>query len=361
MMSQKPPTLDEDVLHIITAGTMAPSGDNCQPWRFEVGPGFIDVFNLPERDNSLYSWGQRPSYIANGAVLENMSIAAAQRGYRLSAKVLPTPSDPDWIARAYLERATQAAHPLYESIWKRATNRRPYRNAELTAVQHDALMKTAESGPQLILVTDTARRQELGNLLALNERVLFEDRNMHRFFFSHINWTDEQDAARKLGFSIKTFELPPPVRAGFAVFRHFPALRALNAVGLSSMVAKTNGGIYMTGAAMGAIVIPNRDTTQYVAAGRLFERVWLSVTSMGLHLQPLTGIPLLMNRVADGDRTLAERHASIVADAYARLASVLKLSDGVLAFMFRIGHADEPSARTPRLEPDVRPAGDRSA
>lgn len=348
--------MDKDILHIITAGTMAPSGDNCQPWRFETGPGFIDIYNVPERDTSLYSWGQRPSYIANGAVLENMVIAAAQRGYKIRPKILPSSEHPELVARAYLEHATDTSHPLYNAIWKRATNRRPYTKTALTTDQLERFQHLDGGGARLTMVTDENRRRQLARQVALNERVLFEDKRMHSFFFSHVNWTDEEDRNRKVGFSIKTFELPPPVRAGFAVFKHYPALKVLNAVGLSAMVTKTNADIYSTGAAMGAVLIPSRDSASFIAAGRLLQKVWLTTTSLGLHLQPLTGITLLMNRIADGDGTLSAAHARLVTQAYGELCSTLSVTDGAIAFLFRIGHSDPPSARTPRQEPDIRAA-----
>jgi len=348
--------MDKDVLHIITAGTMAPSGDNCQPWRFEVGPGFIDLYMIAERDYSLGNWGQRPSYIAHGAVLENMTIAAAQRGFRLSPKIMPSLESPDLVARMYLERAPNGTHPLYNAIWKRSTNRRPYENKALNAEQTEKIQTISVPGTKLVLVTDESRRQSLGRHIALFDRVLFEDRRMHSFFFSHVNWSDTQDEERGVGHSIKTFELTPPMKAGFSVFRHFPALKILNAIGLSAMIARKNAGVYSSGAAMGAVLLPNRDTAHYVSSGRLLQRVWLTSTALGLHLQPLTGIPLLMNRIADGDGTLSDGHAKLVSSAYGEICSTLNIEDGAVAFLFRIGHADPPSARTPRQKPDIRKA-----
>ena len=63
--------LESVIQRILEAGIQAPSGENCQPWRFRSRNDFIDLFNLPERDTSLYSWGQRASYFAHGTLLEN--------------------------------------------------------------------------------------------------------------------------------------------------------------------------------------------------------------------------------------------------------------------------------------------------
>ncbi|MDP3028969.1 MAG: nitroreductase family protein, partial [Deltaproteobacteria bacterium] len=63
------------IFKIVEAGTWAPSGDNCQPWRFTWNGQKLLLFNVLERDTSIYNSRQRASLIAHGAVLENMDIA----------------------------------------------------------------------------------------------------------------------------------------------------------------------------------------------------------------------------------------------------------------------------------------------
>lgn len=63
----------EDIKKILEAAVQAPSGDNSQPWRFEIRDrdGEIRIFNIPERDKSLYNYGQMASCVAHGALIEN--------------------------------------------------------------------------------------------------------------------------------------------------------------------------------------------------------------------------------------------------------------------------------------------------
>src|SRR3989338_3310518 len=117
--------MDDAIQKIVEAGIQAPSGDNCQPWRFVVKGNTIELYNLPERDNSLYNWGQRASYVAHGALLENMSIAASQLGYTLSIDLFPEKSDTNFIARVTLIEVEAKNEPLYDAIFKRCNNRKP--------------------------------------------------------------------------------------------------------------------------------------------------------------------------------------------------------------------------------------------
>ena len=65
----------EEIKEVINLGILAPSGENCQPWRFKIEGDILSVYLIPERDDSLYSWGQRASLLANGALIENLAIA----------------------------------------------------------------------------------------------------------------------------------------------------------------------------------------------------------------------------------------------------------------------------------------------
>jgi len=69
-----PPTVIEQILEL---ARWAPSGDNTQPWRFEIVDDYnIVVHGFDTRDHCVYDLDGRPSQIALGALLETISIAA---------------------------------------------------------------------------------------------------------------------------------------------------------------------------------------------------------------------------------------------------------------------------------------------
>ena len=74
---------------ILEAAIRAPSGENCQPWRFVLKGESVELWNRPERDQSLYNWGQRASYMAHGAALENLVLAAGARGFGADVAYFP--------------------------------------------------------------------------------------------------------------------------------------------------------------------------------------------------------------------------------------------------------------------------------
>ncbi|MCC2666572.1 MAG: putative flavin-dependent oxidoreductase, partial [Gammaproteobacteria bacterium] len=96
--------MDEDLKQIIASAIQAPSGDNCQPWKFKVDKNQIYLINLPERDTSLYSWGQRASYVAHGAAIENISVTAIKLGYETHIELFPNKLDQNLVAKIVFDK-----------------------------------------------------------------------------------------------------------------------------------------------------------------------------------------------------------------------------------------------------------------
>ena len=360
----------EIIEKIIEAGIMAPSGENCQPWRFKVKgnkvftgfprkvlpKGQVLIFNIPERDQSLYSWGQWASFVAHGALIENMSIAAGHFGYELLGEFFPDASDKNLVAIVSIQKIEKKDEPLFNSLKRRSTNRKPYEKKILKNKEYKELLNLPQYGnAHVVLTQDVKKKQTIAHAASMNEKLLFENSYLHRFFFSHINWTKKEDEEKKIGFYIKTFELPKPAEFAFKLFSNWRILQVLNKIGASNMVAKTNAGIYASSSVMGVIIIKDKTPKDFVMAGRMFERIWLKATSMGLSMQPLTGILFLMHRIRAGKiNEFSLSQIQLVTTAYERMAKAFGISpEKTMAITFRIGKSSSPTARALRLKAQI--------
>src|SRR4051812_25133672 len=91
-------TLKEPFHTLISAAILAPSGDNTQPWRFEIdeAASAITICVDKERDLSPMNAGQHMSHVACGATLENIERTSLRNGWdaktvlHVSEKVLAT-------------------------------------------------------------------------------------------------------------------------------------------------------------------------------------------------------------------------------------------------------------------------------
>ncbi len=179
---------------------------------------------------------------------------------------------------------------------------------------------------------------------------------MHSFnlkcfsFFSHIRWNEEENKFSPNGFYVKTLEFAPPQLIGFKLFRHWPLLKLFNLIGASKFVAKDNAKVYASSAAMGAIIIPSATPQNFVEAGRLMERVWLTATKLGLSIQPTTGVLFLMqNILAEETKNFSSDQVNMLKEAYQEVQELLSLTDGTVAMLFRIGRGGLPTARAARF------------
>ncbi|MEK7643229.1 MAG: hypothetical protein AAB372_02170 [Patescibacteria group bacterium] len=345
--------MNQDIHKILEAAITAPSGENAQPWRFRVHETQIELFNDPASDTSFFNYGQRGSYVAHGAAIENMVLQAGVLGYAIDVKLFPTKENPDLVAILTLEKKGEVAtDPLASVISHRCTNRKPYKKEPLTATEKEAVVSAGRDFKEisLTLVDDKNSIETIARIGGLNEQIMLSTPEIHDFFFSHVNWTKEEDDAKKTGFYIETLELPPPAKAMFKLFKHWSVMRVFSALGFPKVVAKQNAAVYASAGAVIGAVIPDSSPESYIAMGRSVERMWLMATKLGLSIQPLGGVMFLMSKIrSDKTANFSESHATLIKQAHKESAQIFNAGEKIVGMSFRIGRGDPPSARAIRF------------
>ena len=344
---------------ILDAGVQAPSGDNSQPWQFAIENDSILVFNIPGLDNPIFNFRQRGSYVAQGAVIENMVVAAGHFGYSAHVEIFPDFARPELTAVVTLAPSVPKEDLLYAAIYERSTNRKKYADTQLTDEQRTAILDTIEeiTGVQLFLTENAQQKQILGRAVSMNEVVMLENHELHDYFFGDVRWSEKEEKEKKSGLYVKTMELAPPQKLIFKLLSSWPVAQVLNALGIARFIAKENAKSYSSGAAIGVIVVSNKDQN-FVLTGRAMQRVWLKVTTMGLSMHLITGILYLMQGIAAGKKDLSEQHIAVVKNAYADILSTFPIEGEVVSMLFRIGHGGSPSARSSKKAPIIVSAPD---
>src|SRR5664279_1324790 len=132
--------METELRDIIRYGTWAPSGDNSQPWHFKIQGDKILVYIYPNKDNPILNWKLSGTYIATGALIENMVIAATHYGFDTNVTFLPEKNDVDCVAKMVFSKINLVENPLFPYIKSRGTNRKPYNKTSLTAKQKELLL-----------------------------------------------------------------------------------------------------------------------------------------------------------------------------------------------------------------------------
>jgi hypothetical protein len=241
---------------------------------------------------------------------------------------------------------------LASFISKRISNRKSYQKDPLTSGERkmlSAAVAEADYG-SLALVEERKDIEHLGRVGSANEEVMLGNRALHQFFFSHVNWTKKEDEKKKIGFYIKTLELPPPAEFMFKIFRHWSIMRILGAIGFNRIVAKQNCAVNASAAAIGALMMTDIEPLDFVKIGKTTERLWLAATALGLSFQPLAGIPFFKLKINGGEGGIfSSREQELIIDVCNEASRIVKADGKHIAFMFRVGRGDVPSAHAIRF------------
>lgn len=342
----------EDIINIIKAGIFAPSGDNCQPWEIYFDGGKLYLKNIKSKDTSLYNVKNIASYIAFGAMIENMIITARRLGYEISTTLFPEGENSSIVATLSFIKGQPVFDPLLNFIDKRCVNRKKYKSMQLETHARESLKKTAAQfkGAELFLIEDEEEKKKLAELLSVNDRILFENKNLHDFLFEHLRWTKKETGKSRDGMSIESLELGFLQSRIFKFLSSWNLVRFLNFLGFSRIVPAQSYKLCTSSSALCVLLMQRLNSESFVDGGRVLQRIWLTAASLGLSLHPMTGVTFLIQRLRMGeDKGLSNSHRELLIDIYQRLKDIFPIENKAIIMSFRIGYADQPSDKSLRL------------
>ncbi len=327
---------------IIAAAIRAPSGDNAQPWKLIASEtqGCIDIYNMPERDSSYLNYQQFASLIAHGALIENILIAGRAIGCAIKLIIFPDVNDANHIARCEVSEHAPELDPLYDSIFKRCTNRNRYRSFDMSEEQRQSLKCAADciKEASVGVITDSSSRKRLAWLLRSNDQMVFEHKDIHAFLFSQIRWNQKEVTESCDGMPLTSLGIDVVEAHIFPMFRFWSVVNALNSVGLSKIIGLKGGLNCRSASALGVIKVDRRTPESFVAGGRALERVWLEATRQQLAFQPVVGLPLLMQRLVDGRLDgFSAKQKKIIEVASQEINNIFGVDDKTVIAYFRMG------------------------
>ena len=347
--------MNNDIRKILEAGVQAPSGSNSQPWKFIVKGNQISVMGIPEKDHLVLNYRNRGTWVANGAVIENIFIAASNFGYKTDIKIFPDATNPNLVAIITLEKSNPIKESLYDSISLRVTNRKPYKLTPLGSKTKEQLFNEAKKfqGVEFKIIEDPKIIKEIGKAISINEIVMLENKKLHKLFFDEIIWSEEDSKKRGYGFYVKTMELKVHQQLVLHILKYWPIMNLFNKIGFAKYIAEDNLKMYSSAPALGVIIVENNDK-DFVMAGRLLERIWLKVTEMKLSLHLMTGIFFFWQRIMAGDvGGFSDYHIELIKKAYKEVSLLCGVNKGIIALVFRLGEGGKPSALSFKRSPSI--------
>lgn len=155
--------------------TRAPSIHNTQPWRFRVGPGWLQVLADNSRALPVIDPVGRERALSVGAAVMGARLSLAAAGLESQVELVPAePSEPELMAVVRVTGTVPVDHRarrLDVAAHRRSSNRRQFHPGRLPDDLIEDLSRAAEAeGCWLHLVCDTHEREALTALARRAER-----------------------------------------------------------------------------------------------------------------------------------------------------------------------------------------------
>ena len=341
--------------HILDLARWAPSGDNTQPWRFEiVDDHLIRVHGSDTRDHVLYDYDGHPSHIAHGALLETMRIAASGFGLTTSWTVSSEGEHRNPVYDVTLgQDPALVRDPLFDCIETRTVQRRPMKTTPLTGTQRQALIDAAGEGFGVQLFESWGERMKVAGLLWDSAKIRLTCPEAYPVHKEVIEWrarySKDRIPEQAVGVDPATARLMEWVMQSWervAFFNRYLLGTVAPRIQLDLLPALC--------CAAHLLVRPRRPPTQladWVNLGIAVQRVWLTATHLGLHLQPQM-TPVIFRWYARAGRrfstepTLFEQALKLSGD-FEKIANALPKDD--FGFFARVGVSELPRSRSTRL------------
>ncbi|MCB1957110.1 MAG: nitroreductase family protein [Rhodocyclaceae bacterium] len=280
----------ELLMGLLDRARWAPSGDNTQPWRFEiVSDKHIAIHGHDTRDWCLYDFQGHASHMAHGALLETLRIAATVHGLRATWRWREGTPDDHPIYDVTLEAAsTVERDPLESVIESRTVQRRPMRLTPLNATQRRALSEAAGDDFQVQLFETWEARWAVAKLLWRNAHIRLTCPEAYEVHKEIIEWgarfSADRIPERAVGVDWLTARLMRWVMGNWGRVQFF------NQYLMGTVAPRVQLDLIPAMACAAHLLLRPKQALEGLEAhlrlGAAMQRVWLTAAAEGLHLQP---------------------------------------------------------------------------
>lgn len=341
---------------ILNLARWAPSGDNTQPWRFEIlDEDHVAVHCFDTRDHIVYDLQGHASQIAMGALIETFAIAATAHGLGITAKRRSeTPEERPVFDVRLIKDKNIAADPLVAYIETRTVQRRPMSTRALSADQRKTLEACLPAGYRAVILEGFSNRLAMAKLMFLNDKLRLSMPEAFEVHRSIIDWkkrySDDKVPEQAIGVDYLTARLMQWTLQSWgrvAFMNKYLAGTLAPRIQLAFIPALACGAHF-------AIVSERTPSSidDYVAGGRAVQRFWLTSAMLGLQFQPEM-TPLIFHEY-HRDNVRFSQTADLIplaSQISSRLTTTLQQENANNAvFLGRIGHGRTPESRSLRMD-----------
>lgn len=350
-----PPKGNSDIERILDMARWAPSGDNTQPWRFEIkDPHHVVIYGFDTRDHCVYDLEGRASQLSIGALLESMAIAATRYGLRtdIQRDLEAAETHPKFGVR-FAPDASVRPDPLWPYIPVRATQRRALPMRPLTPREKSALEDSVKPAFSIHWLENLRIRLKVAQLLFMNGKLRLTMPEAYEVHRSVIEWntrfSEDRIPDQAVGLD------PLGVQLMRRAMKSWSRVKFLNTYLGGTLLPRLQLDFIPSIACAAHFLIitekPPQSIDDYIVAGRAWQRFWLTATQLNLRLQPEMTPLIFSSYIRDGvEFSKNESSLRLAEKLSSRLEQLISPEIGQRALvMGRIGAGPAPEARSVRL------------
>jgi hypothetical protein len=338
---------------LLSAAILAPSGDNTQPWRFEIDEreSTITLRVDESRDTSPMNAGQRMARIACGAALENIIRTAELNGWNPEI-VRFLSSGHGVTVRVAAERSDEAGK-IEACISQRATRRVRYDGRPICPAIVERLQSCAPDDPdaKMLWITDRNETHAIAAQIGQCDALMFGEPAFLHAFLDNLRSDLPSDAVAEHGLGLGTLGLSTIENVSLPLMRKLPDLLVRSRFFRAAFARKART---LVSSSSGVWVLLTRQTSTEndFSLGRLMQRAWLQLTREGLVAQPMMSLPVLLGSI-QFERAMSLETSRTVKSIHNRFRELIRTDNQfAVAALIRFGHAEQSPIRTGRRSID---------
>jgi len=339
MQGKNPLERNSEIRRLLEAAIRAPSGDNCQPWRFRIqGTDSIGIYMVAERARSFFDYGMRGTMLSIGTVLENLRIQAVSDGlsFEVSYRVDDQSEMPEVVVSFRPDAQVSNNPSRVAAMLRRTVNRRPFLPKRPVQKKLEAILDNPLKGVEVTVINRRRDIRQWARLVYLADRIRYTHPVIHEELFSKILFSSEQAQKRRLGLEIDRLGAGPAAASIMRFLQPWERMKRLQRFGVDRALANQSRFLALASGVLTLVSISQDTRKGWILAGEQVERLWVGAEEQGLCVHPMTVVLFLNQRFRDeGMADFLPQHRPLLEEIDENLKRLLGDRTGTM--LFRMG------------------------
>lgn len=323
---------------IVEAAIRAPSGDNCQPWRFHFETEHsVRIAADLKRAKSFFDYENRATTLSIGASIENMRLQAASEGFGTEPAYAGEDDNEKYATLSFLRNdAIRVSRTRVAALFERTVNRRPFLPTTIVPSIRVRLLEEPVDGVTVHMITDRRAISHWAEVIEIADRIRYSHPLIHEELFSKLLFNRETAQDVRMGLEIDRLGVGPLGGMLLRWLRPWHRVQRLSRWGLIRLLARQSGLLARSTGALVLVTVARSARQDWIRAGEQVQRLWIKAQELGLQTHPMPVALYLDQRYhSEGLKDFLASHQHLLQRLRNRVADLIPSGTG--AMIFRLG------------------------